>query len=589
MKINSKLNELKPTDLNCNVFDIYNYNGLSMQELLCQFFSKINECIKVSNETIDLASWLVNEGLEIEVVKKLMLWLEDGTLENLINVNLFKSLTEQIQKNKKDIEIIKSEYLINPEEFEGDDNDKLQASIDKAIALTRVEHYNNYTYPVITLKRDYYITKPLVFKDDDYWGWFKIQGEGGGIVQSFNGYMFDLVKSELNPVTHAPVLENLRITSTGGLKCCLFDNTKFLRFKIENCVFKSISCINGDGYIQSLRFINNITDTFGGSEFIQGFMAYDVEISNNMFEGQTSEYSVIKFIEEQYNQGISYMSLRINNNVIENHRNAKAIHIGTGYGLSICDNYFEDNKINIVIDKPLENSTPNVSGKIKNNTFLYTSWDKPHNERQSIEINTNQTYFLEVDFNTSNDGLFCNKDVRKNGYESHNCLYSGGKLQPNNWYVRTSTPQECIKESNGQSFGVKFKAKVNTHTDLASESGVYTFNLNWKMPNNPYYRGCGEFKVSMGNIYQQNKLMKKLSIDCVSGLGSYHINGANTNGEGEYGYKVYFDDTNMDLIDYNTPFTYITVEITMAEHNSEFTYGNWYRNNNIIVENFING
>ena len=45
----SKINELKPYDLNCNIFDVYSYNGLSMQDLLCQFFTKINECIKTSN------------------------------------------------------------------------------------------------------------------------------------------------------------------------------------------------------------------------------------------------------------------------------------------------------------------------------------------------------------------------------------------------------------------------------------------------------------------------------------------------------------------------------------------------------------
>ena len=37
----SKINEIKPQDLNCNVFDVYSYDGLSMQELLCQFFTKI--------------------------------------------------------------------------------------------------------------------------------------------------------------------------------------------------------------------------------------------------------------------------------------------------------------------------------------------------------------------------------------------------------------------------------------------------------------------------------------------------------------------------------------------------------------------
>ena len=96
MDLNKKLEELKPHQLNCNVFDVYSYNGLSMQDLLCQFFTKINECITVSNETIDLSKWLVNEGLEIEVVKKLMVWLEDGTLENVINVNLFNTLNEKI-------------------------------------------------------------------------------------------------------------------------------------------------------------------------------------------------------------------------------------------------------------------------------------------------------------------------------------------------------------------------------------------------------------------------------------------------------------------------------------------------------------
>lgn len=119
MDLNKKLEELKPYQLNCNVFDVYSYNGLTMQDLLCQFFTKINECITVSNETIDLAKWLVNEGLEIEVVKKLMIWLEDGTLENIINVNLFNTLNEkinglssQLEHNVNELEILKTEKYL---------------------------------------------------------------------------------------------------------------------------------------------------------------------------------------------------------------------------------------------------------------------------------------------------------------------------------------------------------------------------------------------------------------------------------------------------------------------------------------------
>ena len=102
----SKINELKPYDLNCNIFDVYSYNGLSMQELLCQFFNKINECVKTSNETIDLAEWLVNEGLKQEVAIKLTTWLNDGTLENLINVTLFENLNKKIDNVSSQLEQI---------------------------------------------------------------------------------------------------------------------------------------------------------------------------------------------------------------------------------------------------------------------------------------------------------------------------------------------------------------------------------------------------------------------------------------------------------------------------------------------------
>ena len=90
------MEKLKRYDLNCNIFDVYDYDGLSMQELLCQFFTKINECVDFSNSTLDLCEWLVNEGLKQEVAIKLTNWLNDGTLENLINVTLFEKLNNKI-------------------------------------------------------------------------------------------------------------------------------------------------------------------------------------------------------------------------------------------------------------------------------------------------------------------------------------------------------------------------------------------------------------------------------------------------------------------------------------------------------------
>lgn len=103
MDLNKRLKELKPQHLNCNVFDVYSYNGLTMQDLLCQFFTKINECVTSTNEVLDLTEWLVSVGLEEEVVKKLMGLIKDGTIEKLINVNLFNTLTSQLEQKAEKI------------------------------------------------------------------------------------------------------------------------------------------------------------------------------------------------------------------------------------------------------------------------------------------------------------------------------------------------------------------------------------------------------------------------------------------------------------------------------------------------------
>ena len=84
------LNEIKSCDLKCNTFDVYDYDGLSMQELLCQFFTRLNEVITTTNEVKNLVDYLVGEGLKLEVAEKLNTWLLDGTLAGIINETLFK-------------------------------------------------------------------------------------------------------------------------------------------------------------------------------------------------------------------------------------------------------------------------------------------------------------------------------------------------------------------------------------------------------------------------------------------------------------------------------------------------------------------
>ena len=39
------IEQLKKKDLNCNIFSVYDYDGLTITELLCQFFTKITQII----------------------------------------------------------------------------------------------------------------------------------------------------------------------------------------------------------------------------------------------------------------------------------------------------------------------------------------------------------------------------------------------------------------------------------------------------------------------------------------------------------------------------------------------------------------
>lgn len=66
---------------------VYDFSEMTNEELRCKFFQKLQECIELCNNTSDILDWLKNEGLEKEVKDLLNIWLEDGTLENLINID----------------------------------------------------------------------------------------------------------------------------------------------------------------------------------------------------------------------------------------------------------------------------------------------------------------------------------------------------------------------------------------------------------------------------------------------------------------------------------------------------------------------
>lgn len=105
------INKLDKHNLNCNIFSVYDYDGLTMQELLCQFFTKINECIEVSNNSLSFLEWLKSIGLKEEVAIYLDKMVTDGTLNNIINHSIFNELSSKIES------VFNNHLLINVKDY----------------------------------------------------------------------------------------------------------------------------------------------------------------------------------------------------------------------------------------------------------------------------------------------------------------------------------------------------------------------------------------------------------------------------------------------------------------------------------------
>ena len=88
---------------------VYDFSDMTNEELRCKFFQKLQECIELCNNTSNILEWLKNEGLEEEVNELLTLWKEDGTLQQLINIdkinNLKSELTGIINETKAELTI----------------------------------------------------------------------------------------------------------------------------------------------------------------------------------------------------------------------------------------------------------------------------------------------------------------------------------------------------------------------------------------------------------------------------------------------------------------------------------------------------
>lgn len=108
---------------------VYDFTCYTEEELRCKFIQKLEECICVCNSVSDVVEWVKNELLEKEVKELLNLWLEDGTLENLINIDKIDKLKTELRNeiNNSNQNVNNSINELNNEmnTFKNDLNEKM--------------------------------------------------------------------------------------------------------------------------------------------------------------------------------------------------------------------------------------------------------------------------------------------------------------------------------------------------------------------------------------------------------------------------------------------------------------------------------
>ena len=75
---------------------VYDYDDYTQLEINSKLIQKMDEVIENCNNAFEFMEYIKEEGLTDEVINTLLAWKEDGTLENIINQNIFNELNSKV-------------------------------------------------------------------------------------------------------------------------------------------------------------------------------------------------------------------------------------------------------------------------------------------------------------------------------------------------------------------------------------------------------------------------------------------------------------------------------------------------------------
>ena len=352
------------------------------ERLISEFKSQVNETISNCNANVDNKLNTVDSLINVKIsdFEKRFNRLTSSQQQDAEvidarvgeNGKSYASLGDRLNEVDSQLEHIEKQVSINPDMFDGGDIEKLESAIEYC--------YSN-NIPQLELNRVYDVTGGSV-KINGRWQYLNITGNG--IVKNDEGYVFIGTQEGDR---QSPYFTNCEFKTTTNAKTILLNSDNFVRTSVTRCLFNGMALLRANRYIQSVHVTNTWTGGLNET-FIKATSCYDTNLVNNTFEA--SSYGVLELIGEN---GVgNNVNCRIENNVIEGMRSSNAINIVGGTGISICNNYFEYNQADIVIN---DTGTKLVVGEICNNTTCNVV-----GEYSIIIPNTLATKRLNIDNNS---------------------------------------------------------------------------------------------------------------------------------------------------------------------------------------------
>ena len=366
-----------------NVFSAYDIKAFTVQEVMSILQSKMNELISNDIELKEIIEYLRDEGLVVEINKKLEQWFNDGTLDDIINENIFNDLNDKIDDATNDLSFKVERIEYNLKDFGAvgdgitDDTIPLQKALkvayDKGGMILKVpkgtylihNHADmfsntiiNFEYGAKFIKNKDSVTNYLltVGRRSD----MGTYGYGGGAknIEINNGTFEGDVQHNKAISFTLNHMENLSVNNCKFINCVanghVFDLAGCNNIKISNSEFIGFNLTDMTrGYTEAIQ-IDNSTSTGLSGNFsnYDNLPTKDVYVDNCKFlpyydsEGNIVTPCPNPIGSHNYVNGHYFTNINFTNNYIENMERLGDDHSGGGIrfyavkGLNIINNKF---------------------------------------------------------------------------------------------------------------------------------------------------------------------------------------------------------------------------------------------------------